>query len=152
VIDDAQHRELAVSAFNACWTLLDKQALTDAEQLDLLESAFEQRHHWRIVGAAKQRSIAEWMVARCYSELGEGALALRFARAALSEQPSDAPAWMRASLLEGMARAHAANGDAVARDEAFAAAKAALADESDEEERQIIADQLATVPEVDRGR
>lgn len=148
MIDDAQHRELAVGAFNACWTLLDKGALTDAEQLDLLESAFEQRHHWRIAGAAKQRSIAEWMVARCYSELGEGALALRFARAALAEQPADAPAWMRASLLEGMARAHAANGDRVRRDESFAAASSALAEEADDEERQVIADQLATVPEV----
>lgn len=148
MIDEAQHRELAVSAFNACWTLLDRGALTEAEQLDLLESAFEQRHHWRIVGAATQRSIAEWMVARCYSELGHGDLALRFARAALAKQPPDAPAWMRASLFEGMARAHAANGDRIARDEAFAAASAALEDEPDATERKIIADQLATVPEV----
>jgi hypothetical protein len=147
VIDDATHRTLAVSAFNASWTLLEKDR-SDEEDRELLECAFESRHHWRIVGAATQWAIAEWMVARCFSELGYGELALRFARAAIAAEPDDAPAWMRASMLEGVARAHAAHGDRLERDAAFAAATAALAEEPDPEERKIIEDQLATVPEV----
>src|SRR5271165_5562352 len=101
MVDDAEHRALAVQAFNGCWTLLEKDR-SDDEDLELLESAFESRHHWRVVGAAKQRAIAEWMVSRCFSELGHGGLALRFANAAMVETPPDAPAWMRASLLEGL--------------------------------------------------
>jgi hypothetical protein len=147
VVDDAEHRELAVAAFNASWTLLEKER-SDDEDLELLEVAFESRHHWRIVGGAQQRAIAEWMVARCFSELGEGELALTFARSAIACEPPDAPAWLRASLLEGVARAHAARGERFERDEAFAAATAALAEELDDEERAIIEDQLATVPEV----
>jgi hypothetical protein len=147
VIDDTPHRQLAVTAFNGCWTLLGKDR-SDDEDLELLELAFESRHHWRIVGGPTQLAIADWMVARCFSELGHGELALTYARSAIALEPPDAPAWQRASGLEGIARAYAASGDRRQRDEAFAAATAALALETNDEERTIIADQLATVPEV----
>lgn len=141
------HRALAVAAFNASWALLERERTAD-EDLELLEVAFTSRHHWRAEGADQQVAIADWMVSRCFSELGEGALALRFATTALAVAPADAPAWLRASLLEGLARAHAANGDQAARDDAAARAASVLDEESDPEDRALIADQLATVPEA----
>jgi hypothetical protein len=149
--DDVVHRELAIAAFNTSWTLLEKDR-SDDEDLELLEVAFESRHHWRVVGGAQQRAVADWMISRCFAELGDGALALRFARSAVACEPPDAPAWLRASLLEGLARAYASNGDRLERDEALAAATAVLVEEADPEERQIIEEQLATVPQVELRR
>jgi hypothetical protein len=145
VADALTHRALAAEAFNASWTLLERDRTAD-EDLELLEVAFTSRHHWRAEGGAQQVAIADWMVARCFSALGEGALALRFATAACAAAPPDAPAWLRASLLEGLARAHAANGDQAARDEAAARAATELDEESDRESRALIAGQLASVP------
>jgi len=143
--DPLTHRGLAVAAFNACCTLLVLDR-TDAEDLELLEVAFTSRHHWREVGGAQQVAIADWMVSRCFAELGEGPLALRFATAALDAGPDDAPAWLRASLLEGLARAHAAAGDQAGRDLAEARAREALATEPDQEDRAIVESQLDSLP------
>jgi hypothetical protein len=145
------HRELAVATFNASWTLLEKER-DDDEDLELLEVAFTSRHHWRVVGGAQQCAIADWMVSRCFAELGDGELAVRFARSAIASEPPEAPAWLHASLFEGLARAHAARGDRAERGEAFATATAALAKETHAESRQLIHDQLATVPEVVSSR
>ena len=139
------HKALATEAFNASWELLER-ARTDDEDLELLEVAFESRHHWRIVGGAQQVAIADWMVSRSFAALGEGALSTRFARTALAVEPPDAPAWLRASLLEGLARARAASGDTAGRNDAVARAALALADETDDESRELIEGQLASVP------
>lgn len=143
--EDLTHRALATQAFNASWSLLERDR-TEAEDLELLEVAFTSRHHWRQEGGPQQIAIADWMVSRCCSELGDGALALRFAVAALAAAPPDAPAWLRASLLEGLARAHAANGDQAARDDAARRAAHVLAEETDDEDRALIEAQLASVP------
>ena len=145
--DGLTHRTLAVALFNRSWELLEADR-TDAEDLDLLEVAFASRHHWRAEGGAQQVVVADWMVSRCFAALGDGPLAVRFAEAALRGEPADSPAWLRASLLEGLARAHAANGDQGARDLAVARATLALAEESDAEDRALIESQLATVPQA----
>ncbi len=145
--DELTHRSLATEGFNASWSLLVRERTSD-EDLELLDVALASRHHWRHEGGAQQLAIADWMVSRCFAELGEPRLAVRFAIAALDEQPADAPAWLRASLLEGLARAHASAGDATARDDAIARAQAALDDELVPEDRAHIAAQLATVPAV----
>lgn len=144
---DAPHRALAVAAHNGCWDLLERER-TALEDLELLELALTSRHHWRAAGGARELAIADWMVARCLAAIGDGPLSLRFANTALDEQPADAPAWLRASLLEGVARAHAACGDQAARDEFATRAAAALAEEHDTEDRELIASQLATVPDA----
>jgi hypothetical protein len=150
VADELTHRALASAAFNASWELLERERTTE-EDLELLEVAFTSRHHWRHEGGRQQLAIADWMVSRCFAELGDGVLALRYARAALAEEPPEGPAWLRASLLEGLARAHAANGEWAARDDAVARAAIALADEDEEESRALIMSQLATVPSAGSG-
>lgn len=143
------HRELAVATFQRCWALLDlERARTEEEDNELLEAAFTSRHHWRVAGGPQQWAISDWMVSRCFAEVGDGTMSLRFARSAERLTPEDAPAWLRASLLEGFARAHAANGDAAARDDAVERATRALELEEEPEERAIIEAQLATVPPV----
>jgi hypothetical protein len=148
VAEELTHRALAVAAFNSSWELLERDR-TDEEDLELLEVALASRHHWRHEGGPQQLAIADWMVSRCFAELGDGALAVRFARSALAEEPTDGPAWLSASLLEGLARAHAANGDWAERDDAAARAVVALDAEDDEEDRALIEAQLASVPSAE---
>jgi hypothetical protein len=145
VADELTHRALAVAAFNSSWELLERDR-TEEEDLELLEVALASRHHWRHEGGPQQLAIADWMVSRCFAELGAGDLALRFATAALATEPPDRPAWLHASLLEGLARAHAARGDWAGRDDAAAWAAIALAEEDDAEDRELIESQLASVP------
>jgi hypothetical protein len=145
VSDSHSHRELAVAAFNRSWTLLEAERDED-DDCELLEVAFTSRHHWRAAGGPQQWAISDWMVSRCFAELGDGPMSLRFATSAARRTPEDAPAWLRASLFEGLARAHAVSGNAAARDEAVERAARELELEVDPEERALIAGQLATVP------
>ena len=86
------------------------------------------------------------MASRCCAALGLGDLAVTLAESALAQAPSDAAAWLIASLHEGRARAAAAVGDAEGRAEHVALAEAALARETDEEDAAHIRSQLADVP------
>ena len=54
--------------------------------------------------------------------------------------------WLVASAQEGMARAHAAAGHDQERDQWAADARATLAGVDDDEDRELIESQLATVP------
>ena len=68
-----------------------------------------------------------------------------FAKSALATVPGGAPAWMRASMHEGMARACVAIGDDDGRAHHIAQARQALATEQSQEDRELIESQIATV-------
>jgi hypothetical protein len=61
-------------------------------------------------------------------------------------QEFDAPDWLVASAAEGVARAYAALGVEQERDEWFNSAESLVAAIVDDEDRELIASQLATVP------
>ena len=142
-----EHRELAASTYNASWELLESPR-TPAQDLELLGLALTSRYHWGFAGGAREQAVADWMVSRCCAAVGEGSLAVRFASSALDLAPPDAPAWLIASLHEGRARAAAAAGDADGRSQHVALAHEALARETDEEDRALIAAQIAGVPDL----
>jgi hypothetical protein len=145
-VDDEDHRRIAVASYNRCWELLEGER-SDDDDRELLMLAFVSRYHWTLVGGEEQAVIGDWMISRAAAAIGDGALSLNFAQHALDvAQDSDVPDWLLASVHEGLARAYAANGDARARDEWYAAA-AKLVDQIDDDEwRSLIADQLDSVP------
>ena len=139
----------AKSTYNRCWDLLENENRTSEEDDDLLATAFTSRYHWYAVGGGEQKIVSDWMVSRAAATVGFGELAIRFAhRASEAVAEGDYPAWLRASIYEGLARAHAANGDAALRGEFLDLARRELDNEPDDEDREIIADQIETVPEV----
>jgi hypothetical protein len=81
--------------------------------------------------------------------MGAGDLAIITALSALAAAPDDAEPWLRASLQEGAARAHAAAGRAEARDAALLRARTLIATEPDEQSRALIEAQIASVPRAD---
>lgn len=147
-MDDA-HREIGGQRFNATWDLIDKGAARSADDdVEMLLSAMTSRWHWGQVGGPEEIATGDWQVAHAASLLGLGDVALLFARRNLAIAETEGwDGWRLASAHEGMARACAANGDAAGRSQHLAAASAALANEPDAEETQIITEQLATVPE-----
>lgn len=99
---------------------------------------------WRRVGTAQNLSIGCWLYSRALAQAGAGELALRVAQNCLHhldavEEPAD---WLKASALEGWARALFA-----AADERFVEAReqavAAVAAIDDAKARELIGGQLA---------
>ena len=148
--EEFDHRAIAVATYNRCWDLLDQGSRTPADDVELLTAAFASRYHWQIVGGDTQTIIADWMVSRAAGETGDGNLSVRFAHLAQDvAEHSDQEPWLKASILEGLARAYAAAGDKANRDDYLQQAQTMLEQEPDPENRAVIADQIATVPDVE---
>jgi hypothetical protein len=144
----AWHRDTAARLFNDTWALIDKPDRTADEDAEMLLGAAASRWHWGQVGGVEEVAGGDWQVAHAAALLGLPDLAMLFARRNLAVAQRERWAgWRLASAHEGMARACAAAGDATGRQHHVAAALLALEDEADAEDRQVIADQLATVPE-----
>lgn len=145
-MDAAAHMAIAVATFNQSQDLLQLQR-TPAEDQALLTAAFASRHHWRVIGGPQEFAIADWLVSRAAVATGHIPLALQFAEAARSvgaeDDDTEFPAWLQASLLEGLARAHAAAGNRERRDEFIAQARAMLLRESDAADAALIEAQIA---------
>lgn len=141
-MDAAAHRAIAVSTFNQSQELLHATR-TAEEDRALLTAAFTSRHHWLAIGGDEERAIADWLVSRAAVATGHVTMGLQFASAALDGDGEQFPAWLRASLFEGMARAHHAAGDAEQRDACIAQARAALVLESDAADAALIEAQIA---------
>lgn len=146
-MDDAAHREVAIAAFQRCWELLEEPYRDEEGDAELLGAAFASRYHWGLVGGPEQWITGDWMISRVFAALGEGGLAVRFAaRADAGGDGAEVPDWLRASTAEGLARAYAVAGDGDARDAWIATATRRVGLIADDEDRELIAGQLASVP------
>ena len=103
-------RRLALAILVSCWDLLEGERNSDNDR-QLLTLAFTSRYHWQHVGGPREFAISDWMVARAYATGGHAGPALEWALLAQAATPDDSPSWMKASMLEGIARAHKTAGD-----------------------------------------
>jgi hypothetical protein len=141
------HQYFAVQTFNGAWDLIDKPDRTPDEDSEMLQRAFASRWHWGFVGGPEQLATGDWQIAHVASLLGYGWMAQVYAQRAFDACEREGwTDWRRASMLEGMARAAAAAGDAAAHAKYYALATEAVAAIAEEEDRNVIASQLATVP------
>lgn len=148
VLTPAGQRVLATRLFNRTWELLDGER-DEAGDRELLATAMASRLHWQGIGTDENLAAGDWLVSHVASRLGHAALALDFAVAAherVSTSGERLPAWLVASTLEGLARAHAVAGHDEERDAFAADARRVLEAVEDDEDREIVEGQLATVP------
>jgi hypothetical protein len=146
-MSEIDHRTIGVETYNRCWDLLERDDRSQDDDFELLALAFTSRYHWSFAGGPEQWTVSDWMVSRAAADIGEGSLALAFAlRANSAAQEFDAPDWLIASTAEGLARAYAAFGNEVARDEWIVTALSLVEAIADDEDRDLIASQLASVP------
>ena len=147
-LSPAAQRALAVRLFNRTWELLDAER-DEAGDREVLATAMASRLHWQDIGTDENLAAGDWLVAHVASRLGHADLALDFAAAAherVSTSSDQLPSWLVASTLEGLARAHAVAGHDEERDAFAADARRVLEAVEDDEDREIVEGQLATVP------
>jgi hypothetical protein len=140
-------RRIAVDLFNEVWALLDTTGRTPEQDERMIHAAHGSRLHWEAAGTAENVAIGDWLCARVYAVLGRAEPALFHARWCLSRAESDSlPDWIRAEAHEALARGHLAAG---ATDDArrhAEEARAIAATIEDDEDRQVVLDDLATLP------
>lgn len=133
--------------FNRTWELIEKEDRTPEEDEEMLMTAFAARYHWSRAGTAVNFARGEWQIARVYGLLGNPVEALRHSRRCLSiTEAARLQDFDLAFALEGMARSLALSGE---HEEAHRFARRAAEAGStiaDEEDRQILLNDLATLP------
>ena len=144
---DINHRPIAVQTFNACWEILEKEGASVEDYRELLTLAFTSRWHWSVVGGLDQWITSDWMVSRAASLYGDHLLARDFIDRAWNALSEESPDWLRASVAEGHARAALLAGDDTLFATWRATARELVAAIAEDEDRAVIADQLA---EIDR--
>lgn len=141
------HRYFAIATFNATWELIEKPGRTQDEDAAMLQSAFASRWHWGFVGGPEQFAAGDWQIAHVASLLGFGLLAQTYALRSLEVAETNGfTDWRLASAYEGVARAAVANGDPELHTKYYALAAAAIEAIEDDDEREVIAGQFASVP------
>jgi len=132
------HRKLAREAHGATWELLEKKDRSLDESAAMIEAAHVSSYHWRVAGSGLNWQRAEWLLARVYSTLGMGERALFHAercRTLTDEHAGLMEDFDPAFALEGLARAHAAAGDAAQAADFYRQAEAAGQRIKDAEDR-----------------
>jgi DNA-binding transcriptional MerR regulator len=147
-LDVATRRALAVGLFNHTWTLLEKTDRSAAEIDEMIHSAHASRYHWGEVGEAVNLGRGEWQCSRVYAVLGRGEPAIWHARRCVEiiEADDDREDWDLAAAYEAMARALAVSGDLRGAAEWKVKAEAALAAIAEDEDREQIGQDIATLP------
>jgi DNA-binding transcriptional MerR regulator len=148
-IDGATHRALGVALYNHTWTLLEKADRTPTETDEMIHSAHASRFHWSRAESSEPVNLArgEWQCSRVYAVLGRGEPALWHARRCLAINEANGQAdWDIASAYEAMARAAGVAGDPDAAAEWKAKATTALDGIADKDDREVIENDLATLP------
>lgn len=150
-MDHVDHRALAAQYYNRCWTLLETQERSGDLDAELLSCAFASRQHWHDAGGDEQLVIADWMVARAAAATGAGELSLHFAMRSWEGSQGRAD-WLVASAAEQVARSYTALGDGPARNDWAKRASDLVAAIGDDEDRAVIAEQLASLPDIEGAR
>lgn len=148
-LDGATHRALGVALFNHVWTLLERPDRSPIETDEMIHAAHASRFHWSRAAGAEPVNLArgEWQCSRVYAVLGRGEPALWHARRCLAINESAGTAdWDIASAYEAMARASAVAGDDAAARDWKGKATAALDGIAEQDDRDIIEGDLATLP------
>ena len=145
-VDAAVHRRLAADLFNHTWTLLEATDRTPMQDDEMLHAANASRHHWGVVGSPVNLARGEWQCSRVYATLGRAEPAEWHARRCqwLAEEHGLA-AFDVAVAHEALGRALRLAGDHSGAEGAVARARELAAGITDDQDRELVLADLATV-------
>ena len=144
------HRRLAVDLYNATWSLLDRDDRTTEDDDAMIAAAHASMHHWSQVDGVRPENIGRghWLCSRVHAVMAQPDAAAyhadRYMTIARSQPVGD---WDLAAALEASARAAAVAGDWDAAEDFAARARAACASITEQDDREVIEADLATVPQ-----
>ena len=139
-------RELGVELFNRAWALLESPGPDPDE---LAHCAHASAYHWMHGGGTvANRARSEWQCSRVYAVLGRPEPSLHHARRCLElceSAPEEIEEFDLPFAYEALARAHALAGNDAAAQEWLARARAAGEAIADEDDRDLLRSDLATI-------
>ena len=148
-IDGDAHRALGAALFNRVWTLLEKPDRTTDEVDEMIHAVHASCFHWSLAEGVEpmNRARGEWQCSRVYAVLGQVEPARWHAQRCLDIVEVNAVGdFDRAAAYEALARASAIAGDTTVTADWKAKAAALVVGIDDSEDRQVIEDDLATLP------
>lgn len=151
-LDADTHRRLGKDLYNHTWTLIETADRTPEQVDEMIAATHASAYHWSKAGGTLANAArGQWQVARVYATLGRGEPALWHARRCVELAESAVAAgvaddWDVAAALEALARAQAVAGDLAAARASAARAHEAMTRIADPEDRQLIEQDLASLP------
>lgn len=144
---DDWHRWFAVECNNRAWALTTRVQKQEDQQ-DMLDAAHASAYHWAAVGTELNRMRALMLLAHVHALVGHGQRALSYARDMHGYFTGrQTPDWERAFAHAILAQAAHAAGDADTHARAYGAARSALEAIGDPEDRKIVEETFALVPQ-----
>jgi hypothetical protein len=129
------------------WTLLDTPDRTPSQDEEMVHAAHASRYHWEGIGTAEHLAVGEWQLSRVYAVLGRAEPALHHARRSLAVcEEHGVGDFALAYAYEALARAHAVAGEWDEADRARALSGEAGTAIGEDEDRQLLLADLATLP------
>ena len=145
-LDSTDRRQLAVDLFNHVWTLIETTDRTPMQDDEMIHAAHASRYHWGEVGKPENLARGEWQCSRVYALLRRAEPALWHALRCLSIcEEHGIGDWDIAFAWEAIARAQSVAGDGAAADEALARARELGAEVAEDEDRELLLSDLATI-------
>lgn len=145
---EAAHHYFSTECFNRAWDLIDQEERTPAEEDEMLNLSIASLWHWtqRPDCTNKQLSLGFWQVSRIYAITGRPENATWYAERCL-EVTEDAglPPFYLGYAYEALARAAMAGRDKRQAMEYIAQARVLAQRETNEEDKQSLLDDLATI-------
>jgi hypothetical protein len=146
-LDPERRRKLAAELFNYVWTLLETEDRSERDDDRMIAAAYASRFFWEDIGGPVQHARGEWQISRACAIAGRPHEALRHARACLQLcEEHGIGDFDLAYAYEALARAHAVAGAADAARTYAEQARAAAAKIAGDEDRDLVAGDLATLP------
>jgi hypothetical protein len=144
---DVDHRQLGVDLFNGTWKLLDKPDRTPDEDALLIHMVHASAYHWLQVGKPENFARSHWLCSRVYSVLGRSEPAIYHGRFGLDIcERNGIGDWDLGFAYEALARANAVAGDSAESARWLAKAHSASAEIAEDEDRDLLLSDLATIP------
>jgi hypothetical protein len=148
-LDPDTHRRTGTELFNHVWRLLEVEARTASQDDEMVHAAHASVWHWsrsEVDDLPQRLAVGEWQCSRVYAVLGRPEPALHHARRCLDlAEAGPMEDWVIASAYEALARASSVAGDREAFEEWRGRARAAADGIGDEEDREVIEGDLATL-------
>lgn len=144
----AAHRYFSTECFNRAWDFIEKEERTAEEEEEMLNLSLASLWHWtqRPDCTAKERSLGYWQVSRIYAITGRPKNASWYAEKCLEvTEDSELPPFYLGYSYEALARAAMVDRDRRAALEYVARARELAHQEENEEDRQSLLDDLATI-------
>ena len=141
------HRQLGVDLFNGTWTMMEQPDRTPDEDALMIHMAHASAYHWLQVGAPENVARSHWQCSRMYTVLGRSEPAIYHAKLVLDVcEQNDIGDWDLAFAYEALARAYAVAANSAESAGWLAKAQAASTDITDDEDRELLLTDLATIP------